>query len=187
MGKILNKDIGRFILVTLSANLFQIATLICVMFIQLMLWLNTGILFSQHTGTRDLINIITTVIAYGLGVIFYGIVWYYYWYFLYKETIRWFYYRVIFSILPLILYLRIFQPVPTNQLVMITHDMKPLFSCVVTGILVLPVYSILLYKYVIPKVKRKKSFVYVVIFTLVIGSLVFMTSYMMMDTLYNIP
>ena len=52
MGKILNKDIGRFILVTLSANLFQIATLICVMFIQLMVWLNTGILFSQHTGTK---------------------------------------------------------------------------------------------------------------------------------------
>lgn len=126
------------------------------------------------------------MISYLSIIAAYGVIWFVFWSRLFKDGIKWFYYRVIFSIIPLIIILFMFDPRP-NPMAMITMPSEPIFSSIVTGIILFPIYSIAIYKFILQSGKhRKKNIIWIVTLMMLIGSVIFISSWNLMNIIYKL-
>jgi hypothetical protein len=124
-------------------------------------------------------SIITSFIIAG----FYGLAWYRFWSNSFHGKIKWFYSRVTLAIIPLVIFLILFDPVP-DPMAMISVKTEPIFSCLMTGIILLPIYSLSLYKFVLPYPIRKVKKYILLLAMIVLGSGIYALSWNTMHLMY---
>jgi hypothetical protein len=171
-----------FLAANISCSLFQVVVLICLAVSQFFIWFILGALgvgsFMKDQFTVD-------IITYAITAAIYGVVWLGFWSFLYKNGIKWFYYRIFFSIIPLVAALIMFNPAP-NPMAMLPRPPEPTFSSLVTGIILLPIYSVLIYKFVLQSsVKKVRNYIFVCLSTLFAGIIIFFASLSLMHIFYK--
>ena len=182
--KILNAF--NFLVSNISCSLFQILVLISLGILQFFIWFICGRIIWAFSGGSQLASEVSLIISYITISCIYGMAWFVFWRVLFKDGIKWFYYRVAFSIIPLIAALLMFNPVP-DPLAMITMPKEPIFSCLVTGIILLPIYSGSIYKLILQSNKNKvRNTIVLFIAMLLLGSLIFVSSWNMMHIIYKI-
>lgn len=132
-------------------------------------------IMDDHIG-----SIITAFITSGL----YGLAWYLFWSNSFHGKIKWFYSRVALAIIPLVILLILFDPVP-DPMAMIPVKTEPIFSCIMTGIILLPIYSVSLYKFVLPYPTRKVKKYILFLAMIVLGSAIYALSWNTMHLIYG--
>lgn len=178
-------NVFNFIITNILCSILQVAILVCLGIIQMLTWfICTQINYFSFRVFGFYYNI-PLLISYSVIIIIYGIVWFIFWSCLYKEGIKWFYYRVIFSIIPLIVVLLKFNPAQ-DPMAMISFKQEPIFSSLVTGVILLPIYSVLIYKFILQsKINKKRNSFFVCLGMLVLGSLIFVSSWNTMNIIYK--
>lgn len=153
--------------------------------LEVYIWLASGATIWAVSGNGEIASNISIIIGYVAIAVIYGVVWLGFWSVLYKNGIRWFYFRIAFSILPLIAALLMFDPRP-DPMAMIPMSKQPVFSCLVTGIILLPIYSMLIYRFILKvSVNRVRNTILVCFVTIVIGSLIFSAGWNIMHVIYK--
>jgi hypothetical protein len=180
----------NFLATNIACSLFQLIIHLVLVMIQFMLWFMSGQFIWHLSGDAQLGLNIAPFISWGTVFSGYAVVWFVFWWVLSAEQIKWFYWKVGFSTLPLLIALIMFNPKP-DPMAMIPlsiSEMKFQFSSVVTGIVLFPLYSIGLYKYVFRKHPKSiwRHTVYVCLFMIGIGSLLFLISWNIMPHIYKI-
>jgi hypothetical protein len=142
------------------------------------------------TGNAKLGLTLGPIFSTIISIFFYAIGWYGFWNMLYHDGRKqWFYTRVAFGLIPLIALLCIFRPSPPDpmsmQLVNISNQF--IFSTEVTAIILFPLYSIGLYRYVLPiGIKNSlKNFIFVCLIMLIIGSVIYPIAWNTMQIIYK--
>lgn len=143
-----------------------------------MVWFTSGQLIGHLTGNAQLGLNMSPFISWGTVFSGYAVIWFIFWGALSIEKIKWFYWKVSFSTIPLFFALILFNPKP-NPLAMIPlsiQEIKFQFSALVTGIVIFPLYSISLYKYVFMKHPKfiRRNVGYVCLSMIGLGSLLFL-------------
>jgi len=117
----------------------------------------------------------------------YAFVWFFFWFVQFNDGIKWFYWKVTFSTLPLVTSLIMFNPKP-NPMAMIPltiEELQFMFSCMVTSIILFPLYSVSIYKFVLRSSAHKVRNTAVLCSVLfLLGSVLFVSSWNMMPLLY---
>lgn len=164
----------EFIIVNVFCIIFQSVILIGMGIVQFITWFISG-------GNN--------IISYAVIIIIYAVVWFVFWRILFEYAVRcfrWFYIIVIFSVIPIILALWLFNPIQTNPLPMITMPLEPEFSSLVAGIILFPLYSISIYKFILQSNKHKnRNAVFLCAAMLLLGSGIFVISWRNMYLFYK--
>ncbi|KEO82415.1 hypothetical protein [Tumebacillus flagellatus] len=121
---------------------------------------------------------ISTRVTAGLVYLGYAGIWYFIWRVMYEEgQIRFFYPKLGFALLPLLLAVLLYHPVPAdpNQASMMLVDIpiELIRSSILTALILLPIYSIGLYRFVFPCRQPKRKFALLTLCLLLVGSAVY--------------
>lgn len=179
----------NFLGVNIACSFFQVMVLLILIAFQAVLWFGSGQIMWYVFGNAQQGLDIAPIISWAIVYIVYALVWFIFWVILFSGEVRWFYWRVTFSTLPLVVALIMFNPTP-NPMAMIPlsiAETKFQFSTIVTGIVLFPIYSIGIYKFILLKPSKKvriKNTIYVCVTMILIGSLVFTTSWNLMQKIY---
>lgn len=187
LGSVKEKSITviNFLVANISCSIFQIFVLMFLGYLQLFILYIFGGIISSLLGNSEFALNIPDVSIYIIIAVIYGVFWLCFWRMLFKDGIKWFYYRIFFSIIPLIVVLMMFNPTP-DPMAMLPMPKEPIFSCLVTGIILLPIYSVLIYKFILQSsINKVRNSILVCIVTIIIGSLIFYGSWNMMDVIYS--
>lgn len=175
----------NFIISNVSCSLFQILVMINLSVAQFIIWLFSGYLILSVYDHGEISIYIPYAISYISIALIYGIAWFGFWSILYKGHIKWFYSRLLFSIIPLLGILMTFDPT-IDPMEMIPTPREPIFSSIVTAIILLPIYSILTYKFVLQSnVNKTRNTIFICVITSLIGLLIFCGSWNMMSIIYS--
>lgn len=175
-----------FLVTNISCSLFQIIILIFMSVLQFCTWYFSGNLIWAFSGNSQFASDVSPIISYIIIAIIYGAIWLIFWSLLFNDGIKWFYYKIAFSIIPLVLALFMFNPIP-NPMAMIPMPTEPVFSCLVTGIILLPIYSTLIYKFILQTYKHKlRNTIVLCCVMLSLGSLIFVWSWSMIHIIYRL-
>jgi hypothetical protein len=181
--KILNAF--KFIATNISCSILQVFILACLCILQFIILFIFGGIIYFISGDNGFSSAITLVISYSVIIIIYGIAWFVFWSSLFKDGIKWFYWRVVFSIIPLVVFLLTFDPTP-NPMAMITFEQEPIFSCLVTGVILFPIYSVSIYKFILQSsINKKRNTIFLFLGMLLLGSLIFYSSWNIMHLIYK--
>jgi hypothetical protein len=174
-----------FLVANISCSLFQIFVLMFLGYVQLFILFIFGGIISILLGNGEFALNIPDVTIYIIIAVIYGVFWLCFWRMLFKDGIKWFYYRIFFSIIPLIVALMMFNPT-LDPMAMLPMPKEPIFSCLVTGIILLPIYSVLIYKFILQSsINKVRNSILVCLVTILIGSLIFYESWNMVSVIYS--
>ena len=133
-----SKNKLSFLLAIISSAFFQIFVLIGLGILQFMFWFLLGGILYNIMGSSELVQTVPLIVSYIIIFIMYAVIWYFYWKHLYFDEIKWFKYRVFFSIIPLIIELVLFNPT-NDPTAMINIPPEPMFSSLVKAIILLQI------------------------------------------------
>jgi hypothetical protein len=190
MGTIKEKGLNsiQFLAINMMCSFVQIIVLFILGVLLFYIWFFLGQFIRIISGSGTLAFIIASIISCATGVSVYAFVWFLYWLMSFKEEgIKWFYWRVAFATLPLVIMLIMFNPKP-DPMAMIPIPTEFDFSCLVTGIILFPIYSVSIYKYVLLKQsssRKVRTTLVLCAVMLLLGSVIFLSSWGMMDLIYK--
>jgi hypothetical protein len=160
-----------FLGANISSSLFQLIILAFLAGSNFFIMYFSAIFIMPFTKNGYVTQNTSEIITYAITAVIYGIVWLVFWRSLFNNGIKWFYWRVLFAEIPLILILLVFDPTP-NPMAMLPRPSEPIFSSLVTAIILLPIYSILIYKFILQKDDNNvRNTILVCFVTMIIGTL----------------
>lgn len=175
----------NFLIANISCSLFQLFALVTLAFTRFFIWFFSGQFLWSVFGDSEIVLVLPDAISYISVAMIYGGVWLGFWKILHDGRIRWFYWRLIFALIPLFAALLMFDPEP-NPMAMIPVPAEPIFSSLITAIILLPIYSILIYRFILQStINKVRNSIFICLVTIFIGSLIFYGSWNMMHVIYG--
>jgi hypothetical protein len=179
----------RFLAANIACSVFQFIVLLILGAMFSVMRLISGSFFwdisEHHQSGLSIVLLVSYAIFFGSC---YAFVWFVYWFVQFNDGIKWFYWKVAFSTLPLVTLLIIFNPKP-NPMAMIPMSIAEYqfeFSCIVTGIILFPLYSVSIYKFVLQSSAHKvRNTTVLCSVLLLLGSVLFVSSWNMMPIIYQ--
>lgn len=177
-----------FIITNILCSMFQIFVVGILAIAQLPIEILSYQVIGGILGDWKIASDISPFVSYISIALSYGIIWLGFWHVLSKVSeghIKYFYWKLAFSIIPLLVILNFFDPRP-NHMAMIAIPKEPIFSSLFTSIILLPIYSILIYKFILNReVNKIKFMIFVSLVTFFVGALIFYGSLNYMDVIYS--
>lgn len=148
------------------------------------IWFFAGRIIYEITGDREAAYNWAIIISYSFVAVVYGLAWIEYWRSVNKRGIKWFYSRIIVSLIPFIIVLVRFNPKP-DPMAMINFPPEPMFSSLVTAIILTPIYSLLIDRFILKAKEHKaRNTILIYLITLIIGGIIFAISWNVMWIFY---
>ncbi|GIM45126.1 hypothetical protein DNHGIG_06750 [Collibacillus ludicampi] len=177
----------QFLTINIACSFVQIIVLFILGVLLFFIGFFSGQFIWQVSGNAQLGLMIAPILSCAIIFSVYAFVWFVYWLVLFKEEgIKWFYWRVAFATLPLVIMLIMFNPQP-DPMAMIPIPTEFDFSCLITGIILFPIYSVSIYKYVLLEQSsshKVRNTIVLCVVMLMLGSVSFLSSWKMMDFIY---
>lgn len=177
--------VPRFMLENALLFLIQSIAVVMLYIIQFISWLVSGwILYAVAKGRIEL-NYTTIGLSYGLIAVLFAFLWLAVWKLNSKYGLKWFYSKIAFAEIPLLVALFFIKKTPDPS-AMIPYQPEPLFSALVTAVILFPTYSILAEKYVLSGNKHiKRNFILIGVSMLLAGLAIFISSWNVMHLIYH--
>jgi hypothetical protein len=172
-----------FLGANLSCSLFQLVVIAILGIVLFPIGFISGQFFRLLTGSNEIGFVAGVVISCGTVFASYALVWFLYWRLLFNHGIKWFYWRVFLSTSPLVLLLGKINLHP-DPIAMIPIPPEFNFSVLVTSIVLFPIYSIGIYRYVLAKQIQWKNTIILVLIMMVLGSVIFLSSWNALSFVY---
>lgn len=128
-------------------------------------------------------------LSYCLVAAFYAWLWFLIWKLNVENGDRWFRSKIIVSEIPLLVGLYFVPKMPDLE-AMVPYHPEPIFSAVVTAIILFPVYSVLIRKYLLhrqsaDKARRKRKIILICSLMYALGIAIFVISWNIMHLIYH--
>jgi hypothetical protein len=173
----------RFLGANLSCSLFQFVVIAILGIVLFPIGFISAQFFRIITGSSNIGFVAGAVISCGTVFTSYALVWFLYWRLLFDHGIKWFYWRVFLSTIPLVLLLWKINLHP-DPIAMISIPPEFNFSVLVTSIVLFPIYSIGIYRYVLEKQIQKKNTIIFILVMMMLGSVIFLSSWNALSFVY---
>lgn len=149
----------KFWAITILSFVFQLIVLLFFTFIQFFLWFGSGKIIGHLFGDAQVGMAGAPFISWTIVIALYAFIWFIYWWIMYEVDHRWLYGRIACTTLPFVIAFYLFNPNP-DPMAMIPlspAEIKLRFSLIVTGIVLFPLYSIGLNKFVFTQQTRNRK------------------------------
>lgn len=147
-----------YIALVFAGVILQFVLLLVLDLTQLMSWIFGNIISGFFTQKSTAVPDIPLVFSYLLIIFLFGAFWFLYWRYLYQyyqNAVKWFYFNVVLTEIPIINTFALVKKVPDPD-AMIPYQPFPLVNCITTGMILFPIYSICLYYFVFKASANKK-------------------------------
>lgn len=167
----------------------QSVILFVLYFLLLLIWLICGWILYAVVGHIFDVYYVSILLSYCLVAAVYAHLWFLMWKLNVENGDRWFRSKLIISEIPLLVGLYFVPKMPDLE-AMVPYHPEPIFSAVVTAIILFPVYSILIRKYLLhresaDKAQRKRKIILICSLMYALGIAIFVASWNIMHLIYH--
>lgn len=174
----------KFIFENILYFLVQAFALVSLDIVQFISWLIIGwTLYAIARGSIFIVDI-SMALSYGLIAVAYAFVWLWVLKTDNKYGLKWFYPKIVFAEIPLFIALYFVRKTPDPTLMM-GYQPEPLCA-IITAVILLPVYLILIRKYILNNGENfKKRFILICLSMLIAGLAIFISSFYIVHLIYH--